>query len=64
MDFVEAAANLRAEVFGIPKNKDRKSIAKMLDSIKIEEFTPRSGETLHWKPKNVFILNWCDLNRC
>jgi len=43
MDFIVAAANLRAEVFGIPTNKDRKSINGILATIKVEEFTPKSG---------------------
>merc|ERR1719400_1534345 len=43
MDFVVAAANLRAELFGIPKNTDRKSIAGIIATVHVEEFQPRTG---------------------
>merc|ERR1719400_424842 len=43
MDFVVAAANLRAELFGIPKNTDRKSIAGIIATVHVEEFQPKTG---------------------
>ncbi|XP_045498764.1 ubiquitin-like modifier-activating enzyme 1 [Colias croceus] len=43
LDYVVAAANLRAQVYGIPTCVDRERIAKVADSIKVPEFKPRSG---------------------
>merc|ERR1712038_1330732 len=43
MDFVVAAANLRAELYGIPKNTDRKSIAGIIATVHVEEFQPKTG---------------------
>lgn len=43
MDFVEAAANLLAEVYGLPKNKDRTEIAKILLTVNVPKFEPKSG---------------------
>ncbi|CAG4982614.1 unnamed protein product [Colias eurytheme] len=43
LDYVVAAANLRAQVYGIPTCVDRERIAKLADSIKVPEFKPRSG---------------------
>ena len=44
MDFVVAAANLRAELYGIPKNTDRKSIAGIIATVHVEEFQPKTGK--------------------
>lgn len=43
MDFIEAAANLRAEVYGLPQNKNRKQITAILSTVNVPEFKPRSG---------------------
>jgi len=43
MDFVVAAANLRAEVFGIPKNQNRSEIISILEGVKVPAFEPKSG---------------------
>lgn len=43
MDFVEAAANLKADVYGIPKNKNRKEIAAIVETVNVPPFAPRSG---------------------
>ena len=43
MDFVEAAANLMAEVYGIPKNKNREDIARILEAVNVSVFVPKSG---------------------
>merc|ERR1712179_127993 len=43
MDFVEAGANLRAEIYGIEKNKDRTAIKAIIETMNIPHFEPKSG---------------------
>ena len=43
LEYVVAAANLRSNLYGIPQNRDYVAIARMLDDVKVPDFTPRSG---------------------
>jgi ubiquitin-activating enzyme E1 len=43
LDYVYAAANLRATVFGLPVCRDREEVRQIVDSIQVPEFIPRSG---------------------
>ena len=43
MDYIVAGANLRANLFGIPQNRDYAAIESMVMAVKVPEFTPRSG---------------------
>jgi len=43
MDFIDAAANLLAEVYGVEKNRNREEIVKILATVNVPEFVPRSG---------------------
>lgn len=43
MDYVVAAANLRATMFDVPKCTDRQEIARVLKLVKVPPFTPQSG---------------------
>ncbi|MPC17570.1 Ubiquitin-like modifier-activating enzyme 1 [Portunus trituberculatus] len=43
LDYVVAAANLKAEVYGIPQVRDRQAVKDMVDKIEIPEFVPKSG---------------------
>ncbi|KAJ2938005.1 hypothetical protein O0L34_g14459 [Tuta absoluta] len=43
LDYVVAAANLRAAVYGIPHCTDREAIAQMASTVQVPEFSPRSG---------------------
>ena len=49
MDFIVAAANLKAAVYGIPKCDDREEIANILNTVEptIPKFVPRG------KPNNA-----------
>jgi len=43
IDFVEAAANLKAEIYGIEKNKDRAMIRSIVAKVNVPAFEPKSG---------------------
>ncbi|XP_063383656.1 ubiquitin-like modifier-activating enzyme 1 [Cydia fagiglandana] len=43
LDYVVAAANLRATVYGLPHNTDREAIAQMAAQVPVPEFSPKSG---------------------
>ncbi|CAL8368052.1 unnamed protein product [Lota lota] len=47
MDYIMAGANLYAQTYGLPGNKDRAALAKILQEINIPVFTPRSGVKIH-----------------
>ena len=43
LDYVMAAANLKAEVYGIQQVRERQAVKDMVDKIDIPEFVPKSG---------------------
>lgn len=43
LDYIVAAANLKAAVYGIPQSKDRAAIAEAAKNVEVPVFTPRSG---------------------
>jgi len=43
LDYVYAAANLRAEVYGVPQVRDRQTVVALLQQIEVPAFKPRSG---------------------
>ncbi|CAL7947644.1 unnamed protein product [Xylocopa violacea] len=43
LDYIVAAANLRAKVYGIPTNRNREEIARIVSTVQVPEFTPKSG---------------------
>jgi len=43
VDYVYAAANLKAEVYGIPQVRDRAKIIEMAAAMTVAEFVPKSG---------------------
>jgi ubiquitin-activating enzyme E1 len=47
IDYVLSAANLKAKMYGIEQTTDRKLIVSMLSTMKIAEFKPKSGVTIH-----------------
>ncbi|XP_013411882.1 ubiquitin-like modifier-activating enzyme 1 [Lingula anatina] len=46
LDFVFAAANLRAEMYGFPQNRSRPEVAKMASKVVVPKFEPKSGVTI------------------
>ncbi|KAK3930977.1 Ubiquitin-like modifier-activating enzyme 1 [Frankliniella fusca] len=57
LDYVWAAANLKAEVYGIPQNRDRNAIAQMLENVVVPEFTPKSGVTIAVTDSQLQVSN-------
>ncbi|CAK1580668.1 unnamed protein product [Parnassius mnemosyne] len=43
LDYIVAAANLRAQVYGLPTFVDREAIAQMAARVEVPEFSPRRG---------------------
>uniref|UniRef100_A0A0A9XZ86 E1 ubiquitin-activating enzyme n=4 Tax=Lygus hesperus TaxID=30085 RepID=A0A0A9XZ86_LYGHE len=43
LDYIFAAANLKAEVYGVPQVRDRDEVAKMVVNVEVPEFVPKSG---------------------
>jgi len=45
LDYVFAAANLKAEMYGIAQVRNREAVAEMVCHVDVPEFTPQSGVT-------------------
>lgn len=43
IDYVFAAANLKAELYGIPQNRDRAYITEFVKNVEVPPFVPKSG---------------------
>uniref|UniRef100_A0AAG5DLB0 E1 ubiquitin-activating enzyme n=1 Tax=Anopheles atroparvus TaxID=41427 RepID=A0AAG5DLB0_ANOAO len=43
LDYIHATANLKAEVYGIPQQRNRDTIKKLVMAVEVPKFTPRSG---------------------
>ncbi|XP_043227198.1 ubiquitin-like modifier-activating enzyme 1 isoform X2 [Amphibalanus amphitrite] len=43
VDYIVAAANLKAAVYGLPQCRDRSAIVSLVRQVKVPEFTPQSG---------------------
>lgn len=43
LEFVIAAANLKAEIYGIEQVRDKAAIKAMVEKINVPEFKPKSG---------------------
>ncbi|KAJ1531032.1 hypothetical protein ONE63_005862 [Megalurothrips usitatus] len=60
LDYVWAAANLKAEVYGIPQNRDKAAVARMVADVVVPEFTPRSGVTIAVTDSQLQMSNGAD----
>ncbi|XP_037069902.1 ubiquitin-like modifier-activating enzyme 1 isoform X3 [Pollicipes pollicipes] len=43
VDYVLAAANLKAAVYGLPQSRDRAAVVALVRQVQVPEFTPQSG---------------------
>lgn len=57
MDYVLAGANLYAQTYGLPGSTDRAALAKLLQDIKVPEFTPKSGVKIHVSDQELQSAN-------
>ncbi|KAK6625245.1 E1 ubiquitin-activating protein [Polyplax serrata] len=62
IDYILAAANLKASVYGIPQNRDRAVITSMVEKVVVPEFTPRSGVTIAETDSQLQVSNGNDIN--
>lgn len=53
MDYVVAAANLYAQIYGIQGTGDRVSIRQILDSFVVPPFAPKSSVRIHLTDKEM-----------
>lgn len=57
MDYILAGANLYAQTYGLPGSDDRAALAKLLQDIKVPEFTPKSGVKIHVSDQELQSTN-------
>ncbi|MCI4387400.1 hypothetical protein PGIGA_G00073530 [Pangasianodon gigas] len=57
MDYVIAAANLFAQTYGLQGSTDREAVAKLLQNVKVPEFTPKSGVKIHVSDQELQSAN-------
>lgn len=56
VDYILAAANLRAESYGLEQIRDRDYIVKELEKIRVAPFKPKEGERDMYLV--IFSTNW------
>jgi len=47
VDYVFSAANLKAEMYGLEQNRDRKSVCALIRAVSVPEFKPKQGVKIH-----------------
>ncbi|XP_028923125.1 ubiquitin-like modifier-activating enzyme 1 [Ornithorhynchus anatinus] len=47
LDYIMAAANLFAQTYGLPGSQDRAAVVGLLQSVRVPDFTPKSGVKIH-----------------
>ncbi|XP_031781456.1 ubiquitin-like modifier-activating enzyme 1 [Nasonia vitripennis] len=57
LDYIIAAANLKAIVYGIPINRNRDEIAKIASTVEVPGFTPKSGVKIAETDSQVQVSN-------
>uniref|UniRef100_A0A4W5PGX3 Ubiquitin-activating enzyme E1 C-terminal domain-containing protein n=1 Tax=Hucho hucho TaxID=62062 RepID=A0A4W5PGX3_9TELE len=57
MDYVMAGANLFAQSYGMQGSTDRVGVAKILDSLSVPTFVPRSGVKIHVSDQELQSAN-------
>lgn len=57
LDYIIAGANLKAKVYGISTNRDKEEIARIVSTVKIPDFTPKSGVKIAETDSQVQVSN-------
>ncbi|XP_014229516.1 ubiquitin-like modifier-activating enzyme 1 [Trichogramma pretiosum] len=57
LDYIVAAANLKAAVYGIKGSNNREEIASFVNTIQVPEFTPKSGVTIAENDSQLQVSN-------
>ncbi|XP_022919652.2 ubiquitin-like modifier-activating enzyme 1 isoform X1 [Onthophagus taurus] len=57
MDYIYTAANLKAEVYGIPQVRDYKVVKEMVSKIQVPEFIPKSGVKIAVTDSQMAVSN-------
>lgn len=57
LDYIVAAANLKAAVYGIPFNRNRSEIASIVSTVQVPEFVPKSGVKIAETDSQVQVSN-------
>lgn len=57
LDYVFAAANLKAEIYGVPQNRNREEVARLVEKVKVPEFVPKSGVKIAVTDSQVQMAN-------
>ncbi|XP_058810207.1 ubiquitin-like modifier-activating enzyme 1 [Phymastichus coffea] len=57
LDYIVAAANLKATVYGININLNKEQIAKLVSTVPVPEFTPKSGVKIAETDSQVQVSN-------
>lgn len=57
LDYIVAAANLKAAVYGLPTNRNRSEIAAIVSTIRVPEFIPKSGVKIAETDSQVQVSN-------
>uniref|UniRef100_A0A673L9R5 E1 ubiquitin-activating enzyme n=1 Tax=Sinocyclocheilus rhinocerous TaxID=307959 RepID=A0A673L9R5_9TELE len=57
MDYIMAAANLFAQSYGLPCSTERSDLTKLLQDVKVPEFTPKSGVKIHVSDQELQSAN-------
>lgn len=60
MDFVVAAANLYAQIYGLVGTADRVSIKQILDHLAVPPFIPKSSARIHLTDEEMEEEKKCD----
>lgn len=60
MDYMVAASNLYAQIYGIKGTRDRVSVRQILDNLAVPPFTPKSSARIHLTDKEMGEEKECD----
>lgn len=60
MDYVAAAANLYAQIYGIRGTRDRNSIRRIVQNVAVPPFTVKSSVKIHLTDQEMEEERGCD----